>query len=197
MAATARDEIIADWRKHLAEAQEPLCPGSPRTAWLTRLKLRLYQFLLSLYGDGRWNASDQELTDAGGVVIHDDAMPFSGKPAKDENQIRAALKSVAEASEVRMKPGPLAEGKARAQLKGAVSHGGVKTSGVVCTVSLTVLVATVLLLFFVSILHLAWPALTASNAGQVFVNKVVLISLACLFVSAMLYGVFADPADRR
>jgi hypothetical protein len=194
MATTARDEIIADWRKHLADAQDPLSPGSPRTAWLTRLKLRLYRFLLSLYGDGRWNGSDRTVKGSQGaepVVVSDEVLPFSGKPAKDEHQIRAALRSVAEASDVRTKSGPFVAGKKRrANIQVGVSRGDVKTGAIVCNVSVVVLVATILVLFKVSVLHLAWPAFTASNAGQVFVNKVLLISLACLVTSALTFGVF-------
>jgi len=113
MAATARDEIIADWRKHLADAEEPLSPDAPRTAWLTRLKLRLYRFLLSLYGDGRWNASDRTVKGLQGaepVVVSDEALPFSGKPAKDESQIRAVLNSVAGAGRVQAEKGPFSPG---------------------------------------------------------------------------------------
>jgi hypothetical protein len=200
MATTARDKIIADWRKHLAHAEEPLCPGSPRTAWLTRLRLRLYRFLLSLYGDGRWNASDSaalEVTDGERVVIHDDAIPFSGKPAKDENQIRAALKSVSAGSNVRIKPGPLVAGmKQRVTFQDGITRGNAKTGVYVCNVSLVVLLATILVLFKVSVLHLAWPAFTTSNAGQVFVNRVLVISLACAVTSALTFGVFANRVRR-
>ena len=50
-----RPDLIADWQTRLAAAEEGAgCASSP--GWLQRARVRLYRFLLSLYGDGGWNA---------------------------------------------------------------------------------------------------------------------------------------------
>src|SRR5262245_5936502 len=105
-----REELIADWRERLAAAEEPVTPDSSRAAWLARLRMRVYRFLLSLYGGGDWNAPEQiaerqrEHNDS--VVIDAGALPLAGKPAKGESAIRATLESVAKARENASAPGP-------------------------------------------------------------------------------------------
>jgi hypothetical protein len=110
---TTRDDLIADWRTRLAEASVDSDEPSTRPAWLTRLRIRLYQFLLSLYGDGDWQAADapnkvnlQQNTanQAGEPIV------WQGKPAKDISAIRNVLSSVAEARPGPNVPGSFAEG---------------------------------------------------------------------------------------
>ena len=111
--STTREQLIADWRDRLAEAN---AAGSPRGAWLNRVRIRLYRFLLSLYGEGRWNASahaDAQPADHDkSAVIFDlpEALPLAGKPAKSDETISAALKSVAGAQGNRCPPGTYAPG---------------------------------------------------------------------------------------
>ena len=111
--ATTREQLIADWRRRLAEAEHIPDEQSSRPAWMTRLRLRLYRFLISLYGEGAWSAgetiADNELSSRTDVVVADQALPLAGKPAKGESSIRAALQSFAAGSE--QKPtGPLISG---------------------------------------------------------------------------------------
>jgi hypothetical protein len=107
-----RDQLIADWQKRLAAASSTPEEPSSRSAWLSQLRFRLYRFLLSLYGDGRWNGPtvDEVEQPHGEVVIDAQALPLAGKPAKAEGKIRAALKSVVGAQENTPPPGPLATG---------------------------------------------------------------------------------------
>jgi hypothetical protein len=111
---TTRDELIADWQKRLAAANELPEESTSRAAWLVRLRMRLYRFLLSLYGEGRWNAPEEIVESApdshGSVVIDTQALPLAPRPTKDENSIRAVLNSVASAREHRAELGPLAAG---------------------------------------------------------------------------------------
>jgi hypothetical protein len=110
---TTRDDLIADWRKRLAEASAVSAEPSSRQAWLTRLRIRLYQFLLSLYGDGSWhvadvpNTSDRQQSTANQL---DEPITWQGKPAKDISAIRAVLSSVADARPTPNVPGSFAEG---------------------------------------------------------------------------------------
>lgn len=113
MPTTNRDELIADWHERLAAASQTSTESSSRAAWLARLRLRLYRFLLSLYGEGNWNAPKktvQPSSDCHAVAIGPEALPLSGKPAKDESTIRAALHSLASARELKPEPGPLMGG---------------------------------------------------------------------------------------
>ena len=94
-----REQLIADWRTALAAAErQPL--GTSRPFWLARMRVRLYRFLLSLYGDGQWNTdSPVSAPEEPNPLTIDppEAFPFHGKPAKGEGKIRSVLKSVASA----------------------------------------------------------------------------------------------------
>ncbi len=110
--ATTREQLIADWRHHLAEAEGVEPEEVSRLAWMTRLRSRLYRFLISLYGEGHWNAGDDatgngEVSSRAGLVIADESLPLAGKPAKDESLIRAALQSFAAGGGEKPAAGPL------------------------------------------------------------------------------------------
>jgi len=112
----SRDQLIADWRKRLAIARDGQGASPHRATWLSRLRVRLYRFLLSLYGDGRWNApSPVEAgtptgAPAGVVFDSEGALPLAGKPAKSDGKIRAVLKSVANSQSQPLERGPLTSG---------------------------------------------------------------------------------------
>jgi hypothetical protein len=121
-----RDEIIAHWHERLGAADGP--PGIASDGslaqgpWIMRLQKRLYRFLLSLYGDGRWNAPQ----DLGSLPpaearppVNDQTgearpVPLVRTPAKEESRIRAVLKEVSNAREQPLEQGPLAGGFDRA-----------------------------------------------------------------------------------
>lgn len=110
---STRDNLIADWRARLADAEaEPMSAAPPR-AWLTRVRVRLYRFLLSLYGEGVWRADEDQLPQsrpaASAAVVFDsaEAETLTGKPAKGEGQIRTVLKAVANSQDHRPQAGSL------------------------------------------------------------------------------------------
>ena len=113
---TARDKLIANWRDRLAAAEELQTASPGRPAWLARLQVRLYRFLLSLYGDGDWTAppaqAPRRRETAVGSVIFDspEAQSLSGKPPKNVGQIQAVLKSVANAQDHIAERGPHLDG---------------------------------------------------------------------------------------
>jgi len=120
---TTRDQLIADWRKRLDAASEVPAEPTSRAAWLVRLRLRLYRFLLSLYGEGDWTAPADAVSVRRGSPDPAAALtegltpvecapepPLTGKPAKTIDSIRAVLNSVAVARENRPNVGPLAAG---------------------------------------------------------------------------------------
>jgi hypothetical protein len=109
--STTRERLIAEWRKAYAEARSAGDASGSQAAWMARLKLRLYRFLLSLYGDGRWNDSaGQEKVEEQGCVFEGGAAPLEGKPAKSLDAIRTALKSVSGSCDATPKLGPLVSG---------------------------------------------------------------------------------------
>jgi hypothetical protein len=107
-----RDQLIADWHAALAAAErQPLGASAP--FWLARMRVRLYRFLLSLYGDGQWNtdspvSAPQEPNPL--TIDAPEVFPFHGKPAKGEGKIRAVLKSVSGAQGPPPAAGPLIAG---------------------------------------------------------------------------------------
>jgi hypothetical protein len=115
---TARDKLIAEWQERLAAAEAADIPSLSRPAWLARLQIRLYRFLLSLYGRGDWTtttqnsppASDSEVASDSVVFDSPSALPLAGKPAKSLGQIQAVLKSVANAQSAAPAAGPLVHG---------------------------------------------------------------------------------------
>ncbi len=108
MAAT-RDELISDWRERLASAEE--CAGtSPRSAWLARMRIRLYRFLLACYGNSAWEPPAEPRSRSPLVFDSAEAKLLDGKPAKSLGQIRSVLTSVAKAQDATHAPGPLAGG---------------------------------------------------------------------------------------
>ena len=113
----ARDELVSDWRQQLAAAQSAVA-DSPHSAWLARVRVRLYRFLLACYGDASWSAAPleetQESSDAAAGALADSLgdVALEGKPAKSLGQIRSVLKAVASAQDDPHAPGPLAGGLA-------------------------------------------------------------------------------------
>ena len=116
---TTRDKLIADWRGRLHAAEELLAAG-PRYAWLARMRIRLFRFLLSCYAKEAWRTSPyahrvKSKTDdvaAADSVVFDapEAALLHGKPAKGAGKIQAVLKSVAGAQDHPPAMGPLTNG---------------------------------------------------------------------------------------
>jgi len=111
--ATTRDQLISDWRQQLAAAEESVA-ATPRMAWIARMQVRLYRFLLACYGGTDWQPparSPGEPRDASPLVFDSaEAKSLAGKPAKSLGQIRSVLTAVAKAQDDPHAPGPLAGG---------------------------------------------------------------------------------------
>ena len=119
--ATTRDKLIAEWHERLAAAEATDTDSLSRPAWLARLQIRLYRFLLSLYGDSDWTttpprrtARKSDLDSVEDAVVFDSptALPLAGKPPKTIGQIQSVLKTVASAQSSPPPLGPLAQGLA-------------------------------------------------------------------------------------
>lgn len=112
----AREQLIAEWRERLASAESAPAEGGARPAWLLRLRLRMYRFLLSIYGDGAWNAGEPVTArvedDVAGSMIAAKlaATELEGKPAKGADEIRGVLTTFVKAQGAEVKPGPFVQG---------------------------------------------------------------------------------------
>ncbi|MCI0360526.1 MAG: hypothetical protein L0211_18775 [Planctomycetaceae bacterium] len=104
---TTRDQLISDWRQRLAAAEETV-GATPRAAWLARMQVRLYRFLLACYGNSDWEPQPGKPS----TLVFDsaEAKALDGKPAKSLGQIRSVLTAVAKAQDDPHAPGPLAAG---------------------------------------------------------------------------------------
>ncbi|MCE9524755.1 MAG: hypothetical protein K8R36_01725 [Planctomycetales bacterium] len=122
----SRGKLVQDWRRRLATAEADGAEGERRT-WLAQMRLRLYRFLLSCYGDTAWRADepseigDETLAD----VAHGDTtmlldVRLDGKPAKTSGKMQAVLKSVSAAQD-HPAAGPLIGGISKDEWVVAVS----------------------------------------------------------------------------
>lgn len=107
---TNREQLVADWREQLATAQAS-ATGPIQEAWLARMRVRLYSFLLTCYGEGQWRADDARPANAPAALeteLRDE--PTQAKPARSAGEIRTVLKTLANAQDDPHAPGPLAVG---------------------------------------------------------------------------------------
>lgn len=107
--ATTRDELVHDWRERLSAA-EATTASSPRSAWLARMQIRLYRFLLACYGTSNWEPPARPAEHSPLVFDSAEAKSLDGKPARSLAEIRSVLGSVAKAQDETPMPGPLAGG---------------------------------------------------------------------------------------
>jgi hypothetical protein len=118
---SGREQLIRDWRDRLAQSEAELECASPNRRWIKRIYVRLYRFLLAMYGRGDWTADDTlSLTD-GTETPDDDShqshmelidlrTEIGGAPPKSVAQIRQTLKTVHAAAEPTEQIGPHAKG---------------------------------------------------------------------------------------
>ena len=107
--ATTREQLISDWRQRLAAAEESAA-ASPRAAWLARMQVRLYRFLLACYGRSKWEPPGEPRESTRLVFDSAAAESLEGKPARSRGQIRSVLTAVAKAQDDDHAPGPLTGG---------------------------------------------------------------------------------------
>lgn len=113
--SVTREQLISDWQQELTAAEETVA-ASPRLAWLARMKVRLYRFLLACYGGSDWQplirAEAATSADSASVAVFDSAAAaeLAGKPARSGAEIRSVLSAVAKAQDNSHAPGPLSEG---------------------------------------------------------------------------------------
>lgn len=116
---TTRAQLVARWQDQLAISESQVASGGRRLRWLWQMRVRLYHFLLSCYGDGAWE-SDAPLSDASddshagrACRLVDNTDRTAGLAPKSPARIRATLKQVKVANDRADAPGPYIDGTYR------------------------------------------------------------------------------------
>src|SRR3954468_8689576 len=107
---TTREQLVEDWRNRLAASEASQPEDSARAQWLARVRIRLYRFLISLYGTGQWRESSGQTCEESNRTAEPELqrdVNLVGKPAKNAAQIREALSGFAAARSDANQPGPL------------------------------------------------------------------------------------------
>ncbi len=100
-----RDQLVRRWQESLDRNEAEFGRVSPHRRWLKHIYIRVYRFLLSVYGGSDWATGTEgpASTDGGssGTDLDGQVMPLvdlrddeGGRPPKDIAQIRQTLKTV-------------------------------------------------------------------------------------------------------
>lgn len=117
---SGREQLIRDWWDRLAQSEAELKAASPHRRWIKRIYVRLFRFLLAMYGRGDWRADTTsepaDEREAPAEESHETHMELidlrtetGGAPPKSLSQIRHALKTVQNAA-TEKPAGPHADG---------------------------------------------------------------------------------------
>ncbi|QDU30145.1 hypothetical protein ETAA8_52640 [Anatilimnocola aggregata] len=109
---TTRDELLEQWQDGLAEADRASERG---VTWSDRLRIKLYRFLLSMYGQSTWPGEPSDVDNEQGrarSTLTVDKPPDHGlgKAPRTRAEILAGLRNVKGLSEELAPPGPLQQG---------------------------------------------------------------------------------------
>jgi hypothetical protein len=107
-----RLEHLRRWQAEFERYRSVPLTSTERMRMLWRQKRRLFRYLLSNYGSGKWRPDDGDvapLETAAAAAVFESESPIQGKAPKDHGQIRHALKSIHGANEAPA-TGPLTGG---------------------------------------------------------------------------------------
>ena len=116
---TTRQELLTQWQQRLAEAQQA-CLAVQTPAWSDRLRVKLYHFLLAMYGHTPWPGSKDDVDNSQGraasqLVVAEAAaetqqQTFAGKEPRTRAEILNSLRNVKGLSDELAPAGPLQKG---------------------------------------------------------------------------------------
>ncbi len=101
----SREQLVQRWQEGLDRYEDEMRRASPHRRWLKRIYIRVYRFLLSVYGGGNWtaDAGASEVADTGPAAdevgsprgqLIDLRADEEGRPPKGVAEIRHTLKTV-------------------------------------------------------------------------------------------------------
>ncbi|WP_254507155.1 hypothetical protein [Anatilimnocola floriformis] len=111
---TTRQELLTQWQQRLAEAEQA-CLAAESPAWSDRLRVKLYAFLLAMYGQTSWPGSKDDVDNERGresapLVVVEPVAEFTGKEPRTRAEILKGLRNVKGLGEELAPAGPLTAG---------------------------------------------------------------------------------------
>jgi hypothetical protein len=112
---TTRQELLDQWQQRLADA-ELACEATVVPAWSDRLRVKLYRFLLAMYGQTDWPGpqndvdNSQERAANAQLTVAEPKEEFAGKQPRSRAEILQGLRNVKGLGEELAPAGPLTDG---------------------------------------------------------------------------------------
>lgn len=112
---TTRQELLDQWQQRLADA-ELACEATVVPAWSDRLRVKLYRFLLAMYGHTDWPGpqddvdNSQERAANAQLTVAEPKEEFAGKQPRSRAEILQGLRNVKGLGEELAPAGPLTDG---------------------------------------------------------------------------------------
>ena len=110
---TTREELLDYWQERLTESQRA---GGQGFAWTDRLRVKLYRFLIAMYGKSDWAGKESDVDNELGRTKHSELMVADlqelneGKAPRTRAQILKSLQSMQGLSDELAPRGPLQNG---------------------------------------------------------------------------------------
>jgi hypothetical protein len=112
---TTRQELLDQWQQRLAEAEQA-CEAIAVPAWSDRLRVKLYRFLLAMYGQTDWPGQKDDVDNVQGrsangqLTVAEPKEVFAGKEPRSRAEILRGLRNVKGLGAELAPAGPLADG---------------------------------------------------------------------------------------
>lgn len=112
---TSRQELLDQWRQRLVDA-ELACASEAGPTWAQRMRLKLYRFLLAMYGQTDWPGPKDDVDNASGraanrkLLIAEPQEALAGKEPRSRAEILKGLQNVKGLAEQLAPAGPLTGG---------------------------------------------------------------------------------------
>jgi len=110
----SRSQLVDGWRVRLAENRRLLTAGAPRRRWIRQIYVRVYRFLISVYGAEDWQAGEERKETSedqrSRMEFVDHTLGTKGAQPKPAERIRATLDAVHAACDTPPASGELSDG---------------------------------------------------------------------------------------
>jgi hypothetical protein len=112
---TTRQELLDQWQQRLADA-EAACQATVVPAWSDRIRIRLYRFLLAMYGHTDWPGPKDDVDNVQGrsangqLTVAEPKEVLAGKEPRSRAEILRGLRNIKGLGEELAPAGPLVDG---------------------------------------------------------------------------------------
>lgn len=110
---TTRQELLTQWQQRLADAEQA-CDAAP--SWAERMRVKLYRFLLAMYGRTTWPGSKDDVDNSqvraanSQLIVAEPQEALAGKEPRTRAQILKGLRNLKGLGDELAPAGPLADG---------------------------------------------------------------------------------------